>query len=130
VAPDWTTTPDATSAYVIIPVGRSIVDSTSATGATALATSLLDHDVTGHTAASTVGEALNGIETIDTVVDAIDAKTASITAGSVTFTGPLLTSDAVEIVQGADYNDDDDNGLTPAGLPSPARPSISYSKKV
>jgi hypothetical protein len=104
VSPDWTTTPDATSAYVVIPVGRSIVDSTSASGATALATSLLDHDVTGHTTADTVGEALN-------TIDDIEAKTTSITAGSVTFTGPVLTSDAVEIVQGADYNDDDDMAL-------------------
>jgi len=58
VSPDWTTIPDITSAYVVIPVGRAIVDSTSAAGATALATSLLDHELSGHDGAGTVGHAL------------------------------------------------------------------------
>jgi hypothetical protein len=82
VSPNWTTTPDATSVYAIIPVGRAIVDSTSDTGATAIGDSLLGHTLTGHTTADTVGLALNTIATItgylDTEVAAILADTGEL----------------------------------------------------
>ena len=61
VSPNWTTTPDVTSAYVIIPVGRAIVDSVSAAAATAIGDSVLDHTLTTHATADTVGIAMNHI---------------------------------------------------------------------
>jgi hypothetical protein len=46
VSPDWTTNPDNTSVYKIIPVGRSIADSMSTTATDEIFTSLVESTIT------------------------------------------------------------------------------------
>jgi hypothetical protein len=61
VSDNWTTTPDNTSVYKVLPVGRTIVDSISTAAQAVTADAVWDEIASGHVAAGSFGEHIDAI---------------------------------------------------------------------
>ena len=117
VSPDWTTTPDNTSVYVIIPVGRTIVEAMKdgSVTAAAIATGAIDADAIAADAigaselaadaateiANATLDQANGIETGLTLRQAL-RLTAAALAGKVSGAGTVTVVFRNAVVDGTD----------------------------
>jgi hypothetical protein len=63
ITPNWTTLPDTTSAYSVIPVGRSIVDSISTAATDIIIDAVWDEGKSGHVATGSFGKEIQDIKT-------------------------------------------------------------------
>lgn len=59
ISPAWTTTPDTTSIYQIMPVGQVVVESLTTTALGAVADSVWDEPLAGHATSGSTGAALS-----------------------------------------------------------------------
>jgi hypothetical protein len=119
VSDAWTVIPDATSVYKIFPIGRTIVDSMSATASaqvnaqvdTALADVDLDHliQVTAGTEKPTDGSYLdqvmnkNASQTFDASTDSLEAVRDTLTPGSVNVVS-FVSGDTLNFVVGVTFD--------------------------
>jgi hypothetical protein len=80
VSDNWTTIPDNTSVYKVLPVGRTIVDSISAAAQEATADAIWDEARAGHVAVGSFGEGVASVQ--GNVTGAVGSVTGAV--GSVT----------------------------------------------